>query len=173
MAATSPSPATASLDAHRVLVPIPSPPPPDAAPLPPLPPEIIGHTIELSRPHVAFDTFAERYSILLRFCLVNSTWHWFAKALLLRDVCFKGEFDKEGHPLQQWILDQNVLHRTKALRLLFRYTWDLEDLTALFERSYKPLQQLEELWIGSSADNGVYVGDVSLVGTGRWAPSKR
>ena len=58
---------------------------------PSLPTEIIHRIIQLALPRVSFETFGERYSMLLSFMLVDQRWKALAQRELLRHVLLKTE----------------------------------------------------------------------------------
>lgn len=50
--------------------------------VPPLPPELTAHIVDLSLPPLSFDTFRDRADILLRFSLVCQLWRELAQQRL-------------------------------------------------------------------------------------------
>lgn len=145
-------PARASQDAtstHRVL--------------PTLPPEIIQHIIQLALPPLSITTYRERYDILLRFSLVDSTWHSFAETELYQHILLLD--DEQASTFKEALLKpRSSKYQSRTLQLSEDFDWDGIDLILDLAGH---LEHLVELWITSAGQ----LPPVDLDAVSRVAPS--
>ncbi|ORY92459.1 hypothetical protein BCR35DRAFT_327587 [Leucosporidium creatinivorum] len=92
-------------------------------PLPSLPTEIMQRIIQLALPRLSFNTFRERYSLLLALSRVNKRWGALAQEELLRHVRLRTKHAAEVLLKTQSTRDAPPLP-TKSLRLLVRSAGD-------------------------------------------------
>ncbi|ORY92641.1 hypothetical protein BCR35DRAFT_5313 [Leucosporidium creatinivorum] len=109
-------------------------------PLPSLPTEILQRIIQLALPRLSFNTFPERYNILLTCCRVNKLWAALAQMELTPHVWIT-----ENNTVQQHFLPAFKMGDRPALRSLWLQDEAATDVPALLATG----QSIPRLYVSS------------------------